>query len=159
MPVDENDHSPVLDWPDGVENALAHLTCVLVARRTRTTPERVTWQQYDVLEMLRLRGPMTPSALSAALSVSRPTMSKALRVLKDQDLVTQAALGADRREQTTSLTATGREFLDRAAECRRDNARIAESVLTPDEQAVFAALCGRVAEAIHAAGQPAPIPS
>ncbi|MFI9407173.1 MULTISPECIES: MarR family winged helix-turn-helix transcriptional regulator [unclassified Nocardia] len=159
MPPDEDQHSEVLDWQAGIENALAHLTCVLVARRTRTTPERVTWQQYDVLEMLRLRGPMTPSALSDSLSVSRPTMSKALRVLKDQDLVAQAALGTDRREQTTSLTAAGLEFLDRAAECRRDNARIAESVLTPDEQAVFAELCGKVAEAIHAAGQPAPISS
>ncbi|MGW4843860.1 MarR family winged helix-turn-helix transcriptional regulator [Nocardia brasiliensis] len=160
MPVDPvpaaaDSHSQVLDWQDGVENALAHLTCVLVARRTRTTPERVTWQQYDVLEMLRLRGPMTPSALSESLSVSRPTMSKALRVLKDQHLVTQAALGTDRREQTTSLTADGREFLDRAAECRRENAKIAESVLDPAEQAVFAQLCGRVAEAIHSSLQTA----
>ncbi|MFC9434822.1 MarR family winged helix-turn-helix transcriptional regulator [Nocardia sp. NPDC057030] len=157
MSVDEHEHSQVLDWQGGIENALAHLTCVLVARRTRTTPERVSWQQYDVLEMLRLRGPMTPSALSDALSVSRPTMSKALRVLKDQELVEQATLGTDRRAQTTSLTSTGREFLDRAAECRRDNAAIAESVLTPAEQAIFAELCGKVAEAIHNAGQPAPI--
>lgn len=157
MPVDENENSQVLDWQDGIENALAHLTCVLVAQRTRTTPERVSWQQYDVLEMLRLRGPMTPSSLSDSLSVSRPTMSKALRVLKDQDLVQQAALGTDRREQTTSLTSIGREFLDRAAECRRDNAKIAESVLTPAEQTVFAELCGKVAEAINAAAQPAPI--
>ncbi|MFE9581338.1 MarR family winged helix-turn-helix transcriptional regulator [Nocardia sp. NPDC006044] len=157
MPVDENEHSQVLDWQDGIENALAHLTCVLVARRTRTTPERVTWQQYDVLEMLRLRGPMTPSALSDALSVSRPTMSKALRVLKDQDLVRQAALGTDRREQTTSLTSIGREFLDRAAACRRDNAVIAESVLTPAEQEIFAELCGKVAEAIHSSTQSASI--
>ncbi|MFI6996587.1 MarR family winged helix-turn-helix transcriptional regulator [Nocardia sp. NPDC050175] len=159
MPVDENENSQVLDWQDGIENALAHLTCVLVAQRTRTTPERVSWQQYDVLEMLRLRGPMTPSLLSDALSVSRPTVSKALRVLKDQDLVEQASLGTDRREQTTSLTPVGREFLDRAAECRRDNAKIAESVLTPAEQTVFAELCGKVAEAINAAAQPAPISS
>ncbi|MCM6778283.1 MarR family winged helix-turn-helix transcriptional regulator [Nocardia sp. CDC159] len=131
-----------------IENALAYLTCVLVARRTRTTPERVTWQQYDVLEMLRLHGPMTPSALSESLRVSRPTMSKALRVLKDRHLVEQAALGADRREQTTSLTAAGREFLDRAAQCRRDNADIAASVLSPAERRVFAELCARVAAAL-----------
>ncbi|WP_405162954.1 MarR family transcriptional regulator [Nocardia sp. NBC_01499] len=153
MAHDDNAPSQVLDGQDGIENALAHLTCVLVARRTRTTPERVTWQQYDVLEMLRLHGPMTPSSLSDALSVSRPTMSKALRVLKDQGLVQQAALGTDRREQTTSLTPIGREFLDRAAECRRDNAKIAASALTPTEQAAFAELCGKVAEAIHVAGQ------
>jgi DNA-binding MarR family transcriptional regulator len=153
----ENDASPSLNRRGAMENALTYLTCVLVARRTRATPERVTWQQYDVLEMLRLRGPMKPSSLSESLGVSRQTVSKALRILKNQNLVEQAAHGADRRTQTTSLTSAGREFLDRAAQSRRENAEVVESVLTPTEQIVFAELCGKVAEALHSAAQPFPI--
>ncbi|MCH4272774.1 hypothetical protein [Kerstersia gyiorum] len=37
-----------------MENALSHLQCILVARRTRYTPEAVSWAQYDILELLRV---------------------------------------------------------------------------------------------------------
>lgn len=133
-----------------VENALSYLQCVLVAWRTRSTPEPITWQQYDVLESLRIHGPMTPSAISASLAISRPTTSKALRVLKDEGLISQSALDADRREQMTSLTPVGQEFLLRAARSRRESAQVAAAVLSPDEQRTFAALCERVAEAMYA---------
>lgn len=143
--------------PEGVEDALAYLTCVLVARRTRATPERVTWQQYDVLEMLRLQGPMTPSVLSESLGVSRQTMSKALRILKDQNLVEQSSLSADKREQTTSLTIAGLEFLMRAAQGRRENAKVVQSILTPEEQETFTGLCNKVSEALTSTPQPFPV--
>lgn len=135
--------------PSELEDALTHLQCVLVARRTRTNAEGVSWQQYDVLENLRLRGPMTPSQLSGALGVSRQSMSKALRFLKDHELVTQVADGMDRRELTTTLTPTGLEFLHRAADSRRDAASIAESVLSPGERSMFAELCQKVADALQ----------
>ncbi|QFU90217.1 MarR family winged helix-turn-helix transcriptional regulator [Amycolatopsis sp. YIM 10] len=149
-----DEHDAPHDTLDTVDNALALLTCVLVARRARVNPEGVTWQQYDVLELLRLRGPMKPSELGESLGVSRQTTSKALRVLKDQNLVAQAALGTDRREQTTSLTEAGHAFLDRAARSRRENAKIVEAALDPDEQAAFAALCDKVSTAFQEAGPP-----
>ncbi|MBY8885458.1 MarR family transcriptional regulator [Streptomyces sp. PTM05] len=140
-----------------IEDTLAYLTCSLVARRTRATPERVTWQQYDVLELLRLRGPMTPSLLSESLGVSRQTMSKALRILKDQELVEQSAQSADKREQTTSITMRGHEFLARAARGRRENAKVVEGALSAEEQAAFVELCGKVANALNVAPQPFPV--
>ncbi|MCS7476731.1 MarR family winged helix-turn-helix transcriptional regulator [Umezawaea endophytica] len=132
-----------------LEDALTHLQCVVVARRTRTNPEHVTWQQYDVLENLRLRGRMTPSQLSDSLGVSRQSMSKALRFLKDRELVAQIADGTDRRELTTTLTDEGREFLSRAADSRRAAAAVARTVLTPGEQSIFAELCQKVADALY----------
>ncbi|MGW3496576.1 MarR family winged helix-turn-helix transcriptional regulator [Streptomyces sp. NPDC001020] len=135
--------------PDELEDALSHLQCVLVARRTRSNPEGVTWQQYDVLELLRIRGPMTPSALSNSLGVSRATTSKALRVLKDLGLVGQRTLGEDRRELTTSLTPAGETFLTRVAEQRRENARIVETALSPGERAMFAELCHKAANTLE----------
>ncbi|MER5766197.1 MarR family winged helix-turn-helix transcriptional regulator [Streptomyces sp. NPDC001985] len=131
-----------------LEDALSFLQCVLVARRTSASPEPINWQQYDVLEMLRIRGAMTPSLLSESLGVSRQTISKSLRVVKDLGLVEQAALGDDRREQTTSLTHEGHVFLSRSARGRRENARAAMDALGPDEREAFAEMCQRTADAI-----------
>ncbi|MFF8958119.1 MarR family winged helix-turn-helix transcriptional regulator [Streptomyces sp. NPDC014894] len=131
-----------------LEDALSFLQCVLVARRTSASPEPISWQQYDVLELLRIRGAMTPSLLSASLGVSRQTVSKALRVVKDLGLVEQAALGDDRREQTTSLTHKGHLFLSRSARGRRENAQAAMGALGPGEQEAFAEMCQKAADAI-----------
>lgn len=137
-----------LSPPTDLEDALSHLQCVLVARRAKTNPELINWQQYDVLEMLRIRGAMNPSLLSESLGVSRQTASKALRVLKDLELIEQAALGEDKREQTTSLTDKGRDFLARAARSRRENFQAAAAVLSPGEQALFAEMCQKAADSI-----------
>ncbi|MEU3186064.1 MarR family transcriptional regulator [Streptomyces sp. NPDC006923] len=143
-----------LDMPPGepgeLENALSHLQCILVAQRTRSNPEGVTWQQYDLLELLRIRGPMTPSFMSTALGVSRQTTSKALRVLKDLGLVGQETTGEDRRELITSLTTTGLAFLTRVAHSRRENARVATDALSAGERAMFAELCEKVTAALEA---------
>ncbi|UUZ79036.1 MarR family transcriptional regulator [Paenibacillus sp. P26] len=132
-----------------LEDALSHLQCVLVARRTRINPEQITWAQYDVLESLRIHGPMMPSAISDALGMSRSAASKILRGLKDKQLIGQTAREEDRREQTTTITELGREFLARAATSRREAAEIAASVLSPGERAIFAELCQKVADALY----------
>ncbi len=134
--------------PPSLEDALSFLQCTLIARRTSTTPEAISWTQYDVLEMLRINGNMRPSTLSDSLGISRASVSKALRVLKDLELIAQAALGEDRREQTTTLTHQGHLFLARAAKGRRENARAALSVLSEEEQDAFAEMCQRVATAV-----------
>ncbi|MFF9349028.1 MarR family winged helix-turn-helix transcriptional regulator [Streptomyces sp. NPDC014734] len=144
------------DPPSALEDALSHLQCVLVARRTATNPEHINWQQYDVLETLRIRGAMSPSRLSDALGVSRQTASKALRVLKDLELVRQTAHGEDRREQTTSLTPKGHTFLTQAAWGRRENADAAAGALSPGERALFAEMCQKVADSVAALRHGAP---
>lgn len=137
------------DQPKDLENALSLLQCVLVARRTRINPDQLTWSQYDVLEILRIRGPMMPSIIGETLGMSRSVTSKNLRVLKDKQLIEQTARQEDRREQTTSLTEKGRELLARAAKSRREAADIAASILTPGEQSIFGELCQKVAEALY----------
>lgn len=136
--------------PCALENALSHLQCVLVARRTRYTPEAVSWAQYDILELLRLQGPMTPSLLGDSLGATRTGISKSLRVLKDLKLVEQVQSDGDRREQVTALTRQGSDFLVRAATGRRDAARSAIAALTPGEQAIFTELCEKVSTALTA---------
>lgn len=141
--------------PGVLENALSHLQCILVARRTRYTPEAVSWAQYDILELLRLQGPMTPSLLGDKLGAARTGISKSLRVLKDFNLVEQMQGDGDRREQVTTLTQQGRDFLIRAATGSHDAAQCVMAALTPGEQAMFTELCEKVSAALtsHAAEQ------
>lgn len=137
------------DNPGPLENALSHLQCILVARRTRYTPEAVSWAQYDILELLRLQGTMTPSLLSERLGVARSGISKSLRVLKDLGLVEQGQGDGDRRELATVLTCQGSDFLAHAASGRYDAAQCAMAALSPGEQAIFAELCEKVCVALQ----------
>lgn len=139
-----------LEEPSALENALSHLQCILVARRTRYTPEAVSWAQYDILELLRMQGPMTPSLLGDRLGATRTGISKSLRVLKDLNLVEQMQGDGDRREQVTALTRQGRDFLARAASGRHDAAQCVMAVLTSGEQAIFTELCEKVGAALIA---------
>lgn len=131
-----------------LENSLSMLQCILVARRNRYNPEGISWVQYDILESLRLSGPLTPSVLSTNLGLSRSSLSKALRMLKDLELINQSPLANDRREQTTGLTESGYNFLQRAATSRHETAALVSTVLTPGEQAIFAELCQKACSAL-----------
>ncbi|WP_409517223.1 MarR family winged helix-turn-helix transcriptional regulator [Ensifer sp.] len=131
-----------------LELALSVLQCELVARRHRFTPEAVSWGQYDVLELLRLEGALRPSTMSERLGVSRTQLSKALRVLKDLDLIEQSSQDTDRRAQETRLSAQGGAFMERAALQRRGAAQLVASVMTPGEQAIFAELCRKAVEGL-----------
>ena len=135
---------------DSLEEALSLLQCELVARRNRFTPETVTWAQYDVLDVLRIEGPLRPSAISERLGVARPQLSKALRVLKDLGLVDQSKDNADGRAQTTTLSEHGKAFMERAALQRSEAAQRVASVLTPGEQAMFTELCRKAVGGLQA---------
>jgi DNA-binding MarR family transcriptional regulator len=130
-------------------NALSLLQCVLVARRSKINPKHITWAQYDVLELLRIRGPLMPSIISDDLGASRSSTSKVLRALKDEQLIQQIEGPQDRREQTTSLTEKGRDFLASAFQSQHEAAEIAASILTQGERAIFAELCHKVAVALQ----------
>ncbi|MEH0876603.1 helix-turn-helix domain-containing protein [Pectobacterium cacticida] len=133
---------------DSLETALSRLQCVLVARRAYYTPEKVSWLQYDILDMLRLNGPMTPSVMSECLGVTRTSMSKSLRMLKDLSFITQDQDGVDRREQRTTISASGKDFLSRATTGHHDMAKLVMETLTPGEQAIYTELCHKVARAL-----------
>ncbi|MEA9393595.1 MarR family transcriptional regulator [Acerihabitans sp. TG2] len=135
-----------------LEIALSLLQCELVARRNRFTPEAITWSQYDVLEALRVNGALRPSMISNRLGVSRTQLSKALRVLKDLDLVEQVSDDTDRRVQATRLSDQGNAFLEHAARQRQGAAQLVASVMTSGEQAIFAELCHKAVRGLQMEG-------
>lgn len=131
-----------------LEDALSLLQCTLVARRISYTPEQVTWGQYDVLEILRLKGDLTPGQLSQLLGISRQNLSKFLRVLKSYDFVSQYQSAEDKREFITHLTDAGQNFLQRAATGRKENAMKIQQALTDQEQKLFITLANKVTSAL-----------
>ncbi|ASA56484.1 MarR family winged helix-turn-helix transcriptional regulator [Vibrio gazogenes] len=132
-----------------LEAALSLLQCELVARRNRFTPESITWAQYDVLEVLRVNGALRPSIISTRLGISRTQLSKALRVLKDLQLVEQTSDDNDGRVQATRLSAQGNAFMERAAKQRHGAAQLVASVMTSGEQAIFAELCHKAIKGLQ----------
>ncbi|WP_231135893.1 MarR family winged helix-turn-helix transcriptional regulator [Providencia rettgeri] len=134
--------------PNSLEDALSLLQCTLVARRVSFTPEQITWSQYDVLEILRLKGDLTPSQLSQSLGLSRQNLSKFLRVLKSYEFVEQYQSEEDRRELITRLTDKGHHFLQRAATGRAENAAKVKAALTPQEQKLFITLSQKITHAL-----------
>ena len=135
-----------------LEAALSLLQCELVARRNRFTPEAITWAQYDVLEILRINGALRPSIISQRLGISRTQLSKALRVLKDLQLIEQKSDASDRRAQATQLSDQGNAFLERAARQRHGAAQRVASVMTAGEQAIFAELCHKAVRGLQREG-------
>lgn len=131
-----------------LENALSLLQCTLVAQRTRYTPEQVTWGQYDILELLRLRGDLTPSQLSNSLAISRQNLSKFMRGLKTLGFIAQYRSDRDKRELITQLTDEGHTFLERAALGRKQNAQKISECLTIGEQALFIELSQKIINAL-----------
>ncbi|MBI6529699.1 MarR family transcriptional regulator [Proteus vulgaris] len=131
-----------------LENALSLLQCTLVAQRTRYTPEQVTWSQYDILELLRLRGDLTPSQLSNSLAISRQNLSKFMRGLKALGFIGQYRSEKDKREFITHLTDDGHAFLARAALGRKQNAEKISECLTLGEQTLFIELSQKIINAL-----------
>ncbi|QAV22053.1 MarR family winged helix-turn-helix transcriptional regulator [Proteus hauseri] len=131
-----------------LENALSLLQCTLVAQRTRYSPELVTWGQYDILELLRLRGDLTPSQLSDELAISRQNLSKFMRGLKRLGFIAQYQSEQDKREFITHLTEAGKIFLEKAALGRKQNALKVSESLTLGEQAIFIELSHKIIAAL-----------
>lgn len=74
----------------------------------------------EILELLR-NGPMTAGAIAATFSVSRPAVSRHLRILRKHDLVIVDAEQPDKRERLYRLNAAALNQVDSwLAQFRRD---------------------------------------
>jgi len=69
----------------------------------------ITGPQLICLRILRATGPMTPSRLAAAASLSKPTISGIVDRLERRGLVTRERSTSDKRQVSLALTERGRE--------------------------------------------------
>ena len=124
-------------------NALMYLQCEFVAERNRVNPGNITWQQFDILTVLRT-GASMPSQIGQRLGMSRSKVSKNLSTLRDLGYIRQTPDTRDRRELETSLTQAGREMLSIIDQQHKTLEEDARQVWSEDEQEEFTALANRL---------------
>ena len=100
-----------------------HSAAIHLLRRLRATDAAsgLTAPRLSALSVLVFGGPQTVSALAAAEQVRVPTMTRLVKALEADGLVTCAHDAADRRRVVVTATARGAELL-RAGRDRRVSA-------------------------------------
>ena len=129
--------------PSPLYDALMYLQCEFVAERNRVNPGYITWQQFDILTVLRT-GASTPSQIGQRLGITRSKVSKNLSTLRDLGYIRQVPDAHDRRELETNLTQDGRDMLDIIDQQHKTLEEDARQVWSKDEQEEFATLANRL---------------
>lgn len=104
----------------------AHLRLVInrAARRMRQQAgTELSASNASALSSVELHGPLTPSELAEIERIKRPTATRVLRGLEEEDLVERTPDPKDGRSALISLTGEGRERLRRLRQ--RKNAYLA----------------------------------
>jgi DNA-binding MarR family transcriptional regulator len=123
-----------------IEETAAHLRLVInrAARRMRQEAgTELSPSHASALSAVELHGPLTPSELADIERIKRPTATRVLHGLEQEDLVARTPDPKDGRSALISLTAEGRERLRRLR--RRKNAYLARRMrdLDPDDVAAL----------------------
>ena len=129
--------------PSSLYDALMYLQCEFVAERNRVNPGNITWQQFDILTVLRT-GASMPSQIGRRLGMTRSKVSKNLSTLRDLGYIRQVPDAHDRRELETNLTQDGRDMLDIIDQQHKTLEEDARQVWSKDEQEEFATLANRL---------------
>ena len=129
--------------PSSLYDTLMYLQCEFVAERNRVNPGNITWQQFDILTVLRT-GVSTPSQIGQRLGITRSKVSKNLSTLRDLGYIRQVPDAHDRRELETNLTQDGRDMLDIIDQQHKTLEEDARQVWSKDEQEEFATLANRL---------------
>jgi DNA-binding MarR family transcriptional regulator len=95
--------------------ARLRLAVTRLNRRLRAEADSgLTASGISALATIGRRGPLPLGELAAAEGVKPPTMTATVAALEAEGLVARSADGRDRRVRRVSLTARGRQRLDRA---------------------------------------------
>ncbi len=97
---------------------------LLRARETVMAPVRVmlsqsgiSEQKWRVIRVLDEAGPMEQTALAQAACLLLPSLTRMLRSMEDEGLLTRAVDGQDRRKSIVTITKAGHQvLLDHSAE-------------------------------------------
>jgi DNA-binding MarR family transcriptional regulator len=93
--------------------------------------------QLAALAALERKGPMTPGELAEHEKVQPPSMTRVIAVLEERGLVRREPHSTDRRQVILTVTAEGRDLVQRVR--RRREAWLAQRLqeLTPEERQIL----------------------
>ena len=127
-----------------LEKSYIPFQCLVISTLNRLNVEGVTTAQYEILDAIAENGSKTTTELAALRGISQSGTSKLTKRLLDKNYIVQKKSGIDRRSYDISITADGRDFLNRAEKFRKELLGIIKSALSEQEQEVFAALCRKI---------------
>jgi homoprotocatechuate degradation regulator HpaR len=84
---------------------------VMARFRPMLAEHGLTDQQWRVLRILGERGPLDSTELSELACILTPSMTRILRALEEQGMVTRSRHGTDRRRAVLALTVAGEAVL------------------------------------------------
>lgn len=120
---------------DRLHSAAIHL---LRRLRVEDSASGLSAPRLSALSVLVFGGPMPLTALAEAEQVRPPTMSRLVKELEADGLVSRKTDAKDRRVQRIKATAKGRRLLQRGRERRVDRLAAALAELLPEERAALA---------------------
>ncbi|MBO0452295.1 MarR family transcriptional regulator [Enterococcus sp. MJM16] len=132
-----------------LKSALIQLQCELVAERNLVNPNELSWLQYDILNLLRQKGPSSPSLLAEQLHIRPSKFSKAIKTLKEKGYVIQTVNQQDGRGLLTSLSSAGRTFLDSVDAGHTYLYETADAVLSTEEKTLFTQCANKLIRAFE----------
>lgn len=132
-----------------LESVLIQLQCELVAERNLVNPNGLSWLQYDILNLLRQKGPASPSQLAEHLHIRPSKFSKAIKELKEKNYVVQSVNQQDGRGLLTSLSETGLEFLRTVDAGHTFLYKTAAQNFSSEEQQLFTQLANKLILALE----------
>jgi DNA-binding MarR family transcriptional regulator len=140
----------------------ASRTLIAVATQSLgTAAEETTIAQYRALVVLASRGPQRMVDLAGALGVTPSTAGRMCDRLLRKGLIRRHRARADRREVLVSITAAGREVVDRATARRRallgeilDRLSSAEQAAVAEALRTFTEAAGEVPDSQWPASTP-----
>lgn len=84
---------------------------VMVPVRAALADSGVNEQKWRVMRVLDERGPMEQTAIAEGACLQLPSLTRMLRAMEDEGLVTRATDPTDRRKAIVTLTDAGRAIL------------------------------------------------
>ena len=127
-PQEPND-ALIRSYEDALPIALLRTRETVMARfRPHLTKHGLTEQQWRVIRAVQQRDDIDATALSERCCILMPSMSRMLKSLESDGLLTRKAVKGDRRRQQISLTKKGHElFRKMAPESENIYAKIEQS--------------------------------
>lgn len=111
---------------------------------------------FNILRVVGARGRVRPSQIADELSVSRTTISTAVKALQRRGLLDVSADASDRRALHLTLSAAGKATRDAILRQDKRNAAAMLETLAPSERDAFVTTMGTVARGLS--GLPAENP-
>jgi DNA-binding MarR family transcriptional regulator len=143
------DRSADQDNLDFVVTILRSQIAILDLVKACAGSEGLTMQQFGVLRLLSLKGPLPMIALSEELKVSPPVITGIIDRLEKKSSVRRKETPADRRMTEIVLTDAGKRLYRKIqTDYRRSLQDSLAKSLTPGEQETLASLLRRVAREI-----------